>query len=205
MHPALKCGGMAANPMQPSGFTLPEVLTALLITTLAITGMAALQFNALSMTYQASLRTTATLLARDWINRMRANGAAASTDFDPGCWTDRQGCVQPHPECRQATHPAAPCTPAELARDDYTDWGRQLAAQLPGGRGFLCRDDDGIVNAGRCSATAAGNAFILSIAWHERNTQAPCPMINPMDQHSTCLIIDFSHDSRWTRPSWSAQ
>ena len=89
MHPALGPGGAAT---QPSGFTLPEVLIALLITTLAITGMAALQLNALTMTHQANLRTTATLLARDWINRMRANAAATGTDFNPACWTDRQGC-----------------------------------------------------------------------------------------------------------------
>ena len=205
MHAALNRRVAPAGVEQAAGFTLLEVLTALLITTLAVTGIAALQLNALTMTHEANLRTTATLLARDWINRMRANAAANPADFDFACWTDRQDCAQSHPECRRADHHNAPCTPAELAQDDYAHWGDRLALQLPGGRGRLCRDDDGGAHADACADAAAGDAFVLTIAWHERHAQIPCPMLRPTDPDTACLSFGFRHDPRWTRPSWSAQ
>ena len=97
MHAALNRRVAPAGVEQAAGFTLLEVLTALLITTLVVTGIAALQFNVLIMIHEVNLCITATLLARDWINRMCANAVVNPADFDFVCWTDRQDCAQTHP------------------------------------------------------------------------------------------------------------
>jgi len=69
------------------GFTLLEVLIALLVLSIGLLGLAALQTTGLRSNEMASMRTTATQLAYDISDRMRANpgraAAAPTTPPDP--------------------------------------------------------------------------------------------------------------------------
>lgn len=56
-----------------AGFTLLEVLVALLVLSVGLLGLAALQTFSLKLNHQAYERTQATLLIDDIIDRMRAN------------------------------------------------------------------------------------------------------------------------------------
>lgn len=56
-----------------AGISLIEVLIALLIMTIALLGAAALQVNALKYTDSAALRTKASFIAYDMMDRIRAN------------------------------------------------------------------------------------------------------------------------------------
>ena len=60
-----------------TGFTLIEILVALLVTALGVMGLAAAQLNALKFEQTAEQRSHASLLAYDMLDRMRANRAAA--------------------------------------------------------------------------------------------------------------------------------
>lgn len=62
-----------------SGISLIEVLVALLVMTLALLGAAALQLNSLKYTGSANLRTQASFIAYDMMDRIRANNAANYT------------------------------------------------------------------------------------------------------------------------------
>lgn len=55
------------------GFSLIEVLVALLLVALGVLGAAALQLNALRFTQDSAYRVQASLLATDLLERMRAN------------------------------------------------------------------------------------------------------------------------------------
>lgn len=55
------------------GFSLIEVLVALLLVALGVLGAAALQLNALRYTQDSAYRVQASLLATDLLERMRAN------------------------------------------------------------------------------------------------------------------------------------
>ena len=55
------------------GFTLLEVLIALLVLSIGLLGLAALQTTGLRSNEMASMRTTSTMLAYDISERMRAN------------------------------------------------------------------------------------------------------------------------------------
>lgn len=74
------------------GFSLIEVLVALLIMSIGLLGAAAIQLNALKYTDSSSMRTQASFIAYDMLDRIRANSsvnyslasakaAATSTDY----------------------------------------------------------------------------------------------------------------------------
>ena len=65
----------AARPFRQRGFTLLEVMIALLIFGVGVLSVAALQGVAKRANYEAIQRTTATQLAFDLLERMRANAS----------------------------------------------------------------------------------------------------------------------------------
>jgi type IV pilus assembly protein PilV len=62
------------------GFTLVEVLVALVVLSIGLLGIASLQLSSLRWNHGASKRSQATLLAYDILDRMRANTAAAKNN-----------------------------------------------------------------------------------------------------------------------------
>lgn len=123
------------------GFTLLEVLIALLVLSIGLLGLAALQTTALRSNQMASMRTLATQAAYDITDRMRANETAMGVVRDPDtgmvtynagnddyllAWDD----ADPVPTVNCVT---SACTPAQLALFDLAKW-RDLVNQLPGGK-----------------------------------------------------------------------
>ena len=115
-----------------NGFTLLEVLIALLVLSIGLLGLAALQTIGLRSSTMANLRTVATLKAYDMSDRMRAN---------PGGVDDLQY-VQPATnivptgfvDCAAAT-----CTTTQLAAYDLGVWLGNVVL-LTGGRASITRD-----------------------------------------------------------------
>lgn len=103
-----------------TGFTLIEVLIALLILAIGVLGIAALQFKGLRYSHDANLRSQINFLAWDIADRMRLNRANAA-DYET------------------ATHTADPthnhnCDPeATGAADDIDCWLDQVETVLPAG------------------------------------------------------------------------
>ncbi len=100
------------------GFSLVEVLVALLVLAIGLLGLAALQAQGLRFNHDAYVRTQATNLAYDIVDRMRVNNtnAAAYTAGDTG----------------------AACDPLVAgAAMDLNCWYRGLAASIPGGTGLI--------------------------------------------------------------------
>lgn len=107
------------NNRRQSGFSLIEVLVALVITTMGLLGLASLQLLSLRTQQNAFMRGQATQLNHDLIERMRGNCTAAlagqyTIDF--------------------ATVPSATTTQAQR---DLTEWRAQVARVLPDGRGAI--------------------------------------------------------------------
>ena len=113
-------------PLQ-RGFTMMEVLIALIILSIGLLGLAALQTTALRNNHGAYLRTQAILQAYDMSDRMRANDPAATSYIGIGASpipTD-PGCV------------LSGCTPSQMEVYDAYAWNTQNAALLPGGHGTV--------------------------------------------------------------------
>jgi len=110
-----------------SGFTLIEVLVAVVVLGIGLTGMAGLQIVSIRGSQQAYERTQASFLAYDIMDRMRVNLAAARAgDYDTALDED----VSALDLCFGAS---ANCTPAEFADHDRRTWRQSVNDHLPGG------------------------------------------------------------------------
>ncbi|MFP4294723.1 MAG: type IV pilus modification protein PilV [Halothiobacillaceae bacterium] len=106
------------------GVTMIEVLIAIVVLSIGLLGMAALQSSAVSMNHSAYLRSQATNLAYDISDRMRANREAAlDGDYDLafGDTVENNGTV---------------------SAEDLDEWLEALEITLPSGQGAIERDDD---------------------------------------------------------------
>ena len=133
------------------GFTLVEVLVALVVMSVGMLGIAALYLEGLRAGRTALYRTTAINLAADMADRIRANRNAGIAYAGTGPGADG-ACV----------NGPADCTAQQLAEDDWFDWNNQLNAQLPEGAG-------GEVSI----AGAAPATYTITVAWPEIGQAVP--------------------------------
>lgn len=101
------------------GFSLVEVLVALVVLTIGLLGMAGLQGYSISGSYNAHLRTQATALAQDIIDRMRANRVQTIIN---NAYNTSFGAAPPAGAGDSCIGLANTCTPAELAEFDLREW-----------------------------------------------------------------------------------
>jgi type IV pilus assembly protein PilV len=106
------------------GFSLLEVLIALLIFSFGLMGLAALQSFSVKNNQSSSFRSQATLLAYQIIDAMRANRPAVQTGY---YFTDYA-----ETDC-QDEDPSG----ATTAETDLAVWRNNLACALPDGQGKL--------------------------------------------------------------------
>ena len=103
--------------LDENGSTLIEVLVALLIMAVGLLGMASLQILSLRSTYDAYLRTQASILAVDMVERMRAGGSEGAAGIA---------------EWQQALGEALPAGQGELCIDSTADDGAPTAPACDG-------------------------------------------------------------------------
>ena len=108
------------------GFSLIEVLVALLILSIGLLGLAALQTTSLQYNTGSYHRTQATYLAYDIIDRMRANSAAVADSDGNGYDQPISTNVTAGTNCDTAN-----CTSAQLALFDVKKWYDRTVATLP--------------------------------------------------------------------------
>ena len=119
-----------------AGFSLIEVLVSMCIVSAGILALVALTQAASRHDKMSELRATATLLAGDIADRLRANAAGARLgpqgyDLASPAWPSPV--TAPSASCTAAT----PCTPAGLARADMASWTKRLRLTMPGGSAWL--------------------------------------------------------------------
>ena len=120
-----------------NGFTLIEVLVALLIFAFGMLGLAGLQLQAHQSMSYAQSRTAATMAATHLFERMRANiNAVNSGDY---AFNSTSGL----PAAVAACNTAAGCgTAAQMAQNDLREWILTLAQSLPILNGDLTFNSD---------------------------------------------------------------
>ena len=130
------------------GFTLLEVMVAMVIFSIGLLGLASLQGQSVQFSHSAYLKSQGTFYAYDILDKMRVNRGLAlsgnynatfsSTGTDNGCYSN-----------------SGNCTAADMASHDVYDW-KQLLASLPDGNG---------------SVTTAGtaNSFTVIVSWTDRS------------------------------------
>jgi type IV pilus assembly protein PilV len=123
-----------------AGFSLLEVLVALLVLSVGLLGLASLQATTVRFNHGAYLRSQATNLAYDMADRMRANrDEALIGSYDIATFPG------PAPVCGVVAG-------ATVAARDRSEWLSALACALPVGNGRIIRN---------------GQTFRIDITWDE--------------------------------------
>jgi type IV pilus assembly protein PilV len=111
---------LSTSMARARGFTLVEALVALVVLSIGLLGIASMQLSSLRWNHGASMRSQATLLAYDIVDRMRANQIAANAgEYDMALGTTPTG--------------------ATVARSDLIRWKEGLVRTLPDGDGSVTR------------------------------------------------------------------
>lgn len=152
------------------GFTLLEIMIAVVVFAIGLLGIAGLQVAGMRFTHGSGLRSVATMQAENMADRMRANVAgtknghynvtgAMPTEYDTDCST-------------------ATCTSEELATFDLVTWNSAAVGDkphesnadiLPDGEGVVCIDatpDDGTPADWACDND--GIVYAIKVVWTER-------------------------------------
>jgi type IV pilus assembly protein PilV len=124
---------MRSNRARNSGFSLLEVLIAVVILAIGAIGIASLQLTS-SVYNESSLhRSQASGLARELVERMRANQSRAkSGDYDFS--------VLPSGLTQNCEGSSANCSSVEMVSHDLRVWSSRVAFLLPGGSASVATD-----------------------------------------------------------------
>jgi type IV pilus assembly protein PilV len=135
------------RPAGVGGFTLLEVLVALVVLSVGLLGLSGLQTSSLRNNHSAFLRSQATLVSSNIIDRMRANRASAMDgDYDIAYDASAPGVG-----CSEG------CSAPQVAQRDVWQW-RAYVARLPAGESEV-------------SVTSAGLAEI-KVRWADTRDSA---------------------------------
>jgi len=161
-----------------AGFTLVEVLVALFVVALGVTGAAAVQAVAVRAAGEAARLADGMRLADSLAQRMRANPAAMALPdaANPYLQFDVQAAALPAapPSC----YGSAGCGPAELAAFDLFETAALLAGRFPGGRMRVCRDAQAPDAAGLLSwdcTDTPGAPLAVKLGWRDRQAAPDAP------------------------------
>ncbi len=145
-------------PRAARGFSLLEVLIALLIFSLGLLGMAGLMVVSVKTNQSAYLRTQASFLAQGLVERMRANLGQVTTYAT----TYSAATVGADPCAGGAV-----CSPANISVRDRALWSQQLVDQLPNPNATI-RCDGMLLGIGAQVGAAPYNGLCtFTIQWSE--------------------------------------
>jgi type IV pilus assembly protein PilV len=143
------------------GATLIEALVSIVIASLGLLALAGINASATRYSKMSQFRATATLLASDITERMRANRSATTATnyaFSTTSFVDQASVgSQPTPSCEAATDT---CTEAQIAAADLWRWRQAVRESLPNGSVFLAAD------------ATTPNVIDLWLAWRDPAVEA---------------------------------
>ncbi|WEF35514.1 type IV pilus modification protein PilV [Pseudoduganella chitinolytica] len=150
-----------------AGFTLIEVLVALLVLAVGLIGGTAMQLHAMRARQESALLSAAVQAAVSMAERIRANPGQAGIYLD----VDYDATAEPTPAAPPSLCLDSGCDRAALAALDIHELKRVVRTALPAGRARVCRDAH-MWHAGRlrwsCDATP-GAPIVVKVGWRGKN------------------------------------
>lgn len=150
------------------GFSLVEVLVALVILAVGLLGLASLQMLSLQYNTDSYIRTQATVLVSDLADRMRNNLTALSSgNYTVPTALDADNKITAYNTCGTTGGACdctgtggggiAGCSPVNLALFDLGTWYQRIDATLPG------------ASTNRPTINIAGSTVTITVNWRERD------------------------------------
>jgi type IV pilus assembly protein PilV len=116
-----------------AGFNMLEMLVAIIVLSVGLIGVATLQMRGQQFNYVAYIRTQATFLAYDLMDRMRINQ-------NKDIYVQNYSNI-PRDCPSEGTCESQACGPADLAQYDMAEWCRLLDTLLPKGEATIANGD----------------------------------------------------------------
>ena len=159
------CKMRASRPVSHAGgFTLIEVLVAVLVMSNGLLGLASLQATSLRFNNDSSAQTQAAFFASDMADRMRTNVSRAA-DYPTQGAAENTNCYS-----------AAGCSPDQMAGHDIWEWQDRLGTELPAGQGAI--------------TALGGGLYTITVMWDEQRTGATGTNCNPDDPNDLrCVSV----------------
>ena len=146
---------LQGRPVQ-GGFTLLEVLIALLVLSIGLLGIGKLMMLSARANDSAYMRSQATALAYTILDAMRGNRQAAIVQG----YDTAMGVVPGQLACGTV---ATPCNSGQQAQNDLFLWGTSLAAALPLGQGSVATAVVNSPGTGAANVTAT-----VTVQWADK-------------------------------------
>lgn len=156
-HPI--CASPAPGGVYQRGFTLLEVLIALVVLAVGMLGIAALQARGMQYNTDAYARTQATILAYDMIDRMRTRSYPLSNDPDKNKLEDAMQLYT----TTAANNDGACDTASTVVAEELECWQLEIDRTLPGGT-------NGTVACNPCNndGNPSNDIYQVTLSWVNR-------------------------------------
>jgi type IV pilus assembly protein PilV len=156
------------STIKQSGFSLLELLIALIVFSVGLLAVAGLQTVSKQSNFESVQRTTASQIATGMLEDIRTNGSSATIYTGSGSIGGGSRGLSPAPDCAAG----ADCNPAQKAAFDLWFWEQALDGnmEMTGGAGA-----GGLVLPTMCVAGPAGGGagmYTVTVVWRGSATLA---------------------------------
>jgi len=167
-----------------AGFSMMEVLVAMLVIGTGALALVMLQMHALRSSAESAQHASATLLAQELAELRAASRPASFTSPTPGAtdpylFSFTAGRAAP----ARADCDLAACSPAAFANAAIADWAARLTRELPEARATVCRDAHPTPQEQWSCEEAATAPVVLKLGWRRSavaTTATPTPLRAPL-------------------------
>lgn len=161
-----------------SGFSLIEVLVAIIILSVGMLGAVGMQATALQSNKETRYQAIATTFGRELAEKMRGNNTIAiKTVANPYLFDQTLSAAPALPGGLVNCFTSGCTSPGTLATWDVFDWQQRVQLALPTPRVKVCFDDDPFDSTGKArwacapaTGGAGGNVAVLKMSWTRNNT-----------------------------------
>ena len=183
------------------GFSLIEVLVAIIILSIGMLGAVGMQSAALQSNKESRNSAAATSFGRELAEKMRANKAVAIRSvagtvnpyvFDVTLNASTAVAI-PSQNCATVGCPLA----EDVARWDIADWQLRAQQELPSPRAKVCFDNDPYDSAGRprWACTDIGDIAVLKMSWNRTNTAGKLTFTSETSTDTPALVVSLTSGS----------
>jgi len=181
---------------QQTGFSLVEVLVAIVVLSFGLLGMVGLQAASLQANRDARLQSTAVVLARELAEMMRGNkDQALLATSNPYLIGELSSPSLVPPTASYCLSIGQNCgtDKTAVAQAELTDWLARVNDALPGARISICRDSAPYGSDGTavwaCTSTNNSDPILVKIGWSRPSKKTGDTAVDQAAQPSVILPV----------------